>query len=207
MWEELLGWLQSLTTVDSLAKLLLGGMIGVWFSIKSNKPRLVVRGGGGGGSRGYMTWSITISNRPSFFGQILHGETAHDLRATIRLNHKGAHEYPVYWGSEQKTLETIEPGQQSTLNLFKWADGTDGYHIVDQEGDFIANFQENENRFILTLLDRLERRTEFKFSVGFDDPNIKQVPQLHIGHPLSLDQRIYLVKAGLREFFSAFKLK
>lgn len=185
---------------------LAGAFISIRYSFKAQRPRLIVSGAGSGGNQHQHSWSIAISNRPSFFGQYLDGESARDIHAHLRLKGRSAQSYMVFWdGQPHEHRATIEPGQQRSLRLFHWNDGGGGYFIVDAGGEPVARFQSRELAFELRLVDRLERVTEFRFTVEFDDTHLKNTPRLQIVHPLTLATRLSRAKSGVQRFMSAFR--
>jgi hypothetical protein len=213
MWETIRAWLQSPEIWETILTLIvgavIGGIIGVRYSLSASRPKLIINGRSGGGGPDRSTWNITIRNRPSFFGQVLDGETARDVRAYIRLNQPRAQNYVVFWwgpGPGQRDHQTtIEPGQQQQLQVFHWQRGTDGYFIVDHNGEPVAKFQGRERRFVLLLLDRLDRRTEIKFIVEFDDTHLQNSPQLRVITPPTMRDRLERMRDGIREFLTAFR--
>lgn len=210
MWDTAKEVLLSKDLWSAIAYLVIGAIggaiISVRYSLRAHRPKLIISGGGGGGNQHKQTWRINISNRPSFFGQNLDGESARDVHAHIRLEEKKSQSYFVYWGHERNYRVTIEPGQKQSLELFHWQEGSDGYCIVDDNDEPVARFQNRELKFILTLRDRLERKSEFHFTVEYDDTHLKNKPRLQIVHPITLRNRIEIIKDGLREILSAFRV-
>jgi len=209
MWDATKEILISKDVWSAIAYLVIGAIAGaiisVRYSLRAQRPKLIVSGGGGGGNQTKQTWNINIANRPSFFGQYLDGESARDVHAHIRLDEKKARSYLIHWGNEGDQRVTIEPGKQQSLKLFHWHEGSEGYCIVDNKDEPVARFQNREHKFVLTLRDRLERKTEFRFTVDFDDTHLKNKPSLRIMHPITLRNRIDSIKSGLQELKSAFR--
>lgn len=209
MWETARELLLSKELWSAIAYMILGAIFGaiisVKYSLRAHKPKLIISGGGGGGNQQKQTWRISISNRPSFLGQNLDGESARDVHALIRLDEKKSQSYFIYWGHEHNHRVTLEPGQQQSLELFHWHEGSKGYFIVDNNDESVALFQSRELKFILTLRDRLERNYEFHFTVEYDDTHLKNKPRLQIVHPITLKDRIDRIKHGLRDIKSAFR--
>ena len=185
----------------------IGAIISVIYSLRAHRPKLIISGGGSGGNQHGQKWQISISNRPSFFGQNLDGESARDVHAHIRLEQKRSQTYAVYWGNQGDQRVTIEPGQRQSLELFAWQEDSEGYCIVDSNGDPVARFHDRELKFTITLRDRLERKTEFRLTVDFDDSHLKNKPSLRIIHPITLRDRLHRAKSGLQEFISAFRAR
>ena len=211
MWEIIRGLLLSKEVWNAIGYLIMGAIVGavisVKYSLSAQRPKLVISGHSGGGNQGRQTWGINISNRPSFFGQRLDGESARDVHAHIRLKEKKSQAYFINWRENSARNVTIEPGKQQTLNLFHWQEGSEGYFIVDEKGEPVARFQGRELKFILTLRDRLERKTELRLTVEFDDTHLKDKPKLRIIGPITLHERIELAQGALRELMSAFRMK
>ena len=213
MWDTIAEWLRSPEAWNTIITLIvgavIGGIIGVRYSLSASRPKLMITGGGGGGDADRSAKYITISNTPSFLGQVLDGETARDVRAYIRLKQPRAQHYMVFWwGPAQGQREpqtTIEPGQRQQLQVFHWQRGTDGYLIVDHNGEPVAKFQGRELRFVLLLLDRLQRRTEIEFIVDFDDTHLKNSPKINIITPPTMRDRLERMRDGIREFLTAFR--
>lgn len=209
MWDAIQTLLLSQELWSAIAYLIIGAIVGaivsVRYSISARRPRLIIFGGGGGGNQQNHRWQISISNRPSFFGKALDGESARDVHAHIRLHAKRSQSYLVFWGHQAEHRATIEPGQQHSLDLFHWQRGTEGYFIADDGGEPVARFQDRELKFVLTLRDRLERKTQFRFLVEFDDTHLQHTPRLQIVHPITLGDRINRAKRGIRQFLSAFR--
>jgi hypothetical protein len=183
-----------------------GSFISIRYSFKAQRPRLIVSGGGAGGSQNQHSWSITISNRPSFFGQNVDGAPARDVHAHLQPKERSSQSYMVFWdGQPNEPRANIEPGQQRSLRLFHWREGAGGYYIVDSTGEPVARFQSRELRFVLRLIDRLDRVTEFPLIVEFDDTHLKNTPRLQILPPLSLANRLNRAKGGIQRFLSAFR--
>lgn len=185
--------------------LILGGIVGVQYSLRANKPKLIISGGGGGGNPDLYTWRINIVNRPSFFGQVLDGEDARDLRAHIRADKSNSRSYSIFWGYEKNYQTTIKPGQQQSLELFHWKEGVDGYLIVDNKGEYLAKFTNSEQKFILTIVDTLERRTDFRLLVEFDNTLLNKTPSMQIIEPVTIYARLARAKEGIKIFLSAFR--
>jgi hypothetical protein len=209
MRETLITFLNSQGTWNATIFLVLGAIVGaiisVRYSINANRPKLIITGQGSSGTQASQSWNITITNRPSFFGKSLDGETAREVNALIRLNDRKSTYYTLFWGIQKDYRITIEPGSQQTLELFHWNSGTTGYFVGDNKGEPVAKFQSRELRFILTLRDILDRKTEIKFVADFDDTNLKFHPNLQIILPVTFGIRIDRIKNGIREIISAFR--
>ncbi len=186
---------------------IVGAIISVRYSLSAQRPKLLVTGGGSGGNQQRHSWRISVSNRPTFFGQTLDGESARDVHAHIRLNEQRSQSYGVFWGNQREHRATIEPGEQQSLELFHWESGADGYFIVDGNGDPVARFQNRELEFVVTLRDRLERMTELRFTVEFDDTHLKNTPRLQIIHPTTIQTRLHRARRGVQQFLSAFRAR
>ena len=209
MWESIKTLFFSQDIWSAFVYLLLGAIVGaivsVVYSIRARRPRLLVSGGGGGGSQERYSWRISITNRPAFFGKALDGESARDVHAHIRLDEKRSQSYFLPWGHEAEHRATIDPGQQRSLELFHWQRGTEGYCIVNNNGEAVARFQERELRFVVILRDILERATEFRFTVEFDDTHLKNTPRLQIIHPVTIKDRLSRARGGFGQLVSAFR--
>lgn len=140
---------------------LLGAIISVAYSIRSNRPKLLITGGGSGSDQTSAHWNIGITNQPSFFGQRLDGEAAYDVHPWLREDQPKSQFYPVRWVGESGHLTTIEPGLRKNIELFHWDKGGSSYYIKDQAGEPVARFSDRELGFVLRLNDRLGRKTEF----------------------------------------------
>lgn len=206
MWMELGEALTSSKLWSNLVYLLVGAIVGVLYSLRAQKPRLIVNGSGGGGRPGKYRWNLTITNRPSFLGRVLDGESARDVSAHIRLAKHRQRSYPIYWDNATERTKTIEPGQAVPLMLFTWEDAESGYFIADETGSAVARFHDPELRFIVSLNDRLGRTSEFRVTVEFDESHLKQTPDLRFVVPVTAIERYYRAKGGAREFLSAFRL-
>ena len=208
MWETTKELLQSLDFWSAVFYLIVGAVVGavisVWYSLKAQRPRLIVSGSGAGGNKDRYAWRINISNRPSFLGQPIDGEAARDVHAHIRLKDPKSQSHMVFWGHEYESRATIEPGQKRSLVLFGWEANNKGYFVVDGKGEPVARFQDHELQFVLTLRDRLERPTEFRFTVEFDDTHLKRTPTLQLVHPVTLRARLERAREGIRMFVAAF---
>ena len=182
-----------------------GAIIGVICTIKAQKPNLVVQQKGSGGNQEKYTWNIGVSNRPSFFGTYFDGESAYDVYAQIRLDKKNGRSFPLYWGNHGEPRVTIEAGKTQQLIIFHYFKDSEGYFLVDQKNEPVAQFKAEKSDFILTLSDRFQRRKELKFTVNYDDTHLGQTPNLSINFPITLRQRIQKIKSGFEVVFSAFK--
>lgn len=76
--------------------------------------------------------------------------------------------------------------------------------MLDHGGEPAAKFDAPELDFVLRVNDRLGRMTEFNFKVKFDDSHLKNPPQLQVLHPISLENRVHMLRAGLRQILRAF---
>ena len=209
MWETTKEILLSRHPLSGIVYLAAGAIIGaivsVRYSIKAQRPKLIISGGGSGGNQQHHRWSVSLTNRPSFFGQNLDGEPARDIVAWLRLDEPSAQFHMLYWDGQPQGGVTIEAGQQRSLQLFQWREGAQGYTIVDGSGEPVARFQTRKLRFVLRLNDRLGRMTEFPFTVEFDDTHLKNTPRLTITHPISFSERMRRVKRGVQDIRSAFR--
>jgi hypothetical protein len=151
------------------------------------------------------SWSLSIRNRPSFFGQRLNGESANDVHAHVRLKSNRDQSYPVYWDNQRREVrKTPEPGKTGSLRVFEWEKGGEGFYIADNTGDAVARFKGRHLHFVLVLWDRLERRTEISFSVEFDDTHLKNPPHFQFIYPVTLGQRVDRIRVLGRAFISVF---
>jgi len=186
----------------------LGAVVSIYISIRAQKPRLIISGGGSGGNQQGQRWSINIMNQPKFFGVPFAGETARDVHAWLRLRERDSSHYMLSWiGQGQQAHAAIEPGQSQSLELFSWIAGGKGYCVVDQSHEPVARFEAPELKFVLRLNDRLGRITEFPFTVKFDDTHLKNTPQLRILYPMSREQRLQMIRSAFHEFLMAFRLR
>ena len=48
---------------------------------------------------------------------------------------------------------------------------------------------------------------EFKLRVKFDDSHLKNPPQLQVVPPMSMENRIQMLRSGFRQVFRAFRLR
>lgn len=211
MWEAVKHFASSPGFWGATLYLVLGAVIGalvsVSYSLRAHRPKLIISGGGGGGTANRRSWHITIANRPSFLNKPLDGESARDVHANLRADEAKSQSYTVYWGGQREDRATIEPGQSRPLELFHWERGVGGYCVVDASGEPVARFQDRERKFMLTLNDRLGRRTSFFFSVEFDDTHLKNSPRLNIRHPMTLRRRWQIARGGLQELAAAFRVR
>jgi hypothetical protein len=206
--EEFIHHIRNFNWFD-LVTLVIGGVFGaiisVAYSIRSNRPKLLIAGGGSGSNQTSANWRIAIANQPSFFGQRLDGETAYDVHPWLREDQPKSQFYPVRWVGQSDNRIIIEPGLGKDIELFHWDKGDSSYYIKDQAGEPVARFSDRELGFVLRLNDRLGRQTEFRFKVSFDATHLKQNPRLSIVHPKTFGQRWDAIRGGAREVFSAFK--
>lgn len=187
---------------------ILGAAISTRYSMRANRPRLVVNGCGSASSQDKCSWSLTITNRPEFLGQALDGETARSVAGHLKLNRKSAKSYLVYWrGSTLQTRVDIAPGESLSLQLFHWNSGSAGYFVADANGDPVARFDERETQFTLTLRDRLERATKVRLTVEFDNSHLQHSPELRIRTPLSMATRRSSIREGFQSIAAAFRLR
>ena len=212
MWESIQPLLASQHPWSAVFYLVVGAVFGalisIYLTVKAQRPRLIIAGGGSGGNQERQRWTLSVSNRPAFFGLPFAGETARDVHAWLRLREKDSSSYMLYWsGQSQEPRVTIEPGQSTSIEVFSWSSGTRGYCVLDQAGEPVARFEARELKFILRLNDRLGRMTEFPFMVKFDDSHLKNAPQLQVLHPLSLETRRHMVKSAFRQLFQAFRVR
>jgi hypothetical protein len=209
MWATATEMLRSSALWSAIAYLLVGAVVGavisVSYSLRARRPKLVISGCGGGGNQTRRSWRITVSNRPTFLGKTLDGESARDVGAHIRLADAKSQSYATFWGHQREHRTTIAPGDHRSLELFHWEKATDGYFIVDNSGEPVARFQDRELEFVVTLEDRLQRSTTFKFNVEFDDTHLKNGPRLQIRHPITWQTRIHMARRGLRILAAAFR--
>ena len=210
MWEQIQNLLSSKSSWSAVFYLIVGAILGalvsIYFTVRTQKPRLIIGGGGSGSNQQGQRWTISITNRPTFLGVPFAGETARDLHAWLRLKQRESSNYPLFWTTpRQPLLVTIEPGQSQSLDLFSWtSDRRGSYCVLDQSGEPVAKFDTPKLDFVLLLNDRLGRMTEFAFAVKFDDSHLKNLPQLQIVYPLSLEMRTRMVKDALRQVLRAF---
>jgi hypothetical protein len=147
-----------------------GAFVGIRYSFKAQRPRLRITGGGGSSGGNRRTWSISISNYPSFLGQRVDGASAKNVRAQINVLRRPPHGYQIFWNRPPgESQATVEPGQQASLLLFH-QDEHPGYFVADATGKAVARFREYSTRFTLTLADHLDRVTTFPFRVEYDVP-------------------------------------
>lgn len=185
----------------------LGAVVSVSYSLRAKRPKLLITGGGGGGNQQEHKWNITITNRPSFFGIALDGESARDVHAHIRLDERNSQSYFLPWRNLNSSDHrvTIAPGQNQSLELFRWRRESPGYYLVDTNEVPVARFRDRELKFLLTLRDCLERPTEFHLTIEFDDTHLQNTPRLQIIHPITFNERIRRAKGGFKRIASAFR--
>jgi hypothetical protein len=46
----------------------LGALVSIYLTVKAYRPRLIISGEGSGGSQEMHRWSVTVTNRPTYFG-------------------------------------------------------------------------------------------------------------------------------------------
>lgn len=211
MWDAVKQVLLSQSFWSAIIYLLLGAILGalisVHYSLRAQKPRLIISGGGGGGNQHRQTWQLNVSNRPSFLGQALDGDSARDVYPLIRLRDKKSQPYPVFWWPGGEHRVTIEAGEQKPIALFHWFEGSKGYCIIDGTGEPIARFEDRELEYVLILHDLLGRRTKFSFTVEFDDTHLKNAPRLQIIQPTTVRDRFQAVREGVQSILWAFRLR
>ena len=150
MWNSVQDLLASKSSWSGLFFLVVGAILGAlisgYFTVRAQRPRLIVSGGGGGGNQQRQRWSISIMNRPTFFGVRFAGETARDLHAWIRLKNRPQSHYPLAWSDQQQgRLVDIEAGQSHSIELFSWfADKRGSYFVVDIADEPAAKFDAPE---------------------------------------------------------------
>ncbi len=208
MWEALRPILVSQSPWSSFFYLVLGAALGavlsIYLTFKAQRPRLIIAGGGSGGNQQGQRWSLSVLNRPTFFGLPLAGETARDVHPWLRLRERDSRFYPLQWSAPAKErLVSLEPGQTASIELFSWTAGTKGYCVLDQAGEPVARFDARELKFVLRLNDRLGRMTDIPFTVKFDDSHLKNAPHLQIVHPLSFEERRHMAMSAFRQFMRA----
>jgi len=212
MWEAIQPLLASKHPWSAVFYLVVGAVFGalisIYLTVKAQRPRLIISGGGSGGNQEGQRWTMSVLNRPAFFGLPFAGETARDVHASLRLREKDSSSYMFYWsGQTRESRVTVEPGQSNSIEVFSWFSGTRGYCVLDQAGEPVARLEARELRFVLRLNDRLGRMTEFPFTVKFDDSHLKNAPQLQLLHPLSLETRRHMIRSALRQLLLAFRLR
>jgi hypothetical protein len=185
----------------------IGAMLGTLSSLKANRPRLIINSIGGGSNQQERIWNMRIENRPSFLGIRLHGETAKEVRAYIRIAKKDSEYFSIYWGPNYDMYVNIEAGQSQYLNLFHWEPGWNGFYILEKSRERIANFIKGEYYFILRFIDRLDRISEIKIKVKYDDTNLKNGPNLQIIPRKSIQYRFMLLRNGFQKIFHAFSFR
>lgn len=167
---------------------LAGGFIGIRYSFRAQRPRLLIVGGSSGGDP--PSWSLTVTNYPSFLGQRVDGASAQNVRAQLDVIREPRNAYPLLWNDQSDPNHaTIQPGQQRSLRLFQRDDGNPGYFVADSSGKPVARFHEYTTRFQLSLADHLERVTTFPFIVEYDDTRLNATPTLRIVHRVTLADR------------------
>lgn len=210
MWESIQAVFASKHPWSAFFYLIVGAIIGavlsIYLTFLAQRPRLIISGGGGGGNHQGQRWTLTILNRPSFFGLPFAGEAARDVRAWLKLREKDSTFYPIFWSGEpRESKANFEAGQSNSIELFSWIPGTRGYFVLDQANEPVARFEARELKFILRLNDRLGRMSELTFTAKFDDSHLKNTPQLQIIHPLTLETRRRMVMNAVQLFRQAFR--
>ena len=183
-----------------------GGITGTLYAIRAHRPQMQISGSSSGGGTDSAQWNISLVNRPSFAGRPVRGEAADDLRAQLRTQGTTVQTYPLYWNVPSYPFTTtLEPGQQQYLRVFTWRAGDLGYAVVDQKGEPIARFRGSRNHFVLQLYDRLNRLTEIKLLVCFDDSNLQRAPELKILPRRTLATRLRYILLGFQRMSPAFR--
>lgn len=185
--------------------IVLGAVVSVMYSIRSQRPKLLIVTGSSGSYGTSAYWRVGIRNQPSFLGCRLNGEAANDVHALIREDKPNSQFYPLRWVDEKHYQTTIEPGIVKYLELFHWEKGDLAYYAKDQNGEPIAKYLSPEHRFLLRLNDRLGRQTERRFKVDFDATLLRPNPKLSIVYPKTVEQRWGAIRSGFSEIISAFK--
>jgi hypothetical protein len=178
----------------------LGAVVSIYLTFRAQRPNLQVVGtGGGGGEQDGCHWSVTIMNRPSFFGTPLQGETAKEIVPWLQPKQRKSTSYPLYWyASPPSNRIDVEPGQQFSLPLFFWTKALSGYCVCDSNRVPIAKFTDRNRKFTLAFNDRLGRTSKTTLIVNFDDSNLQTPPQLQIIYPLTFEARGIYIRSGLR---------
>lgn len=185
---------------------ILGAFASGYLTVKAQRPRLIVSGGGSGGDQHRQRWTVSIMNRPEFFGVPFAGESARDVHALLRLKERPSSIYPLSWSNHPQHLITIEPGHTESLDVFTWFAANRGsYCVLDASQEPVARFESPSLDFVLRINDRLGRMTELPFKVRFDDSHLKSPPQLSIISPLSCEQRRHMIRNAFRQACSALR--
>lgn len=183
----------------------LSAVFGVIFSLRSNKPRLLIGGDLGGSNKLGKSVGVSICNQPSFLWHRFNGETAFDLRPWLTLEKPRSQPLPVNWVSSPGNAITIEPGLRENIMLFYWDKGDLTYCVKDSEGNSIATFSDRDLYFRLSFIDRLERRTELRFKVIFDVSGRSEHTRLSIVYPRLTRERWSDIREGVKQIMRAFK--
>lgn len=214
MWDTARDLLQNHHAWSPLLYLILGAVVGAFlsirYSIRANRPQLVIDGTGGRGVGGLATWSVAIANRPSFLGQRLAGETAHEVRATLHVKNRPARHHFLFWEGAAFALEpraTIEAGQRRQLRLFYHSPGESGFFVGNERGEPLARFSATEKEFVVRLYDRLDRVSSLSFRVEYDDSHLRNPAEMDFHFPLSASLRHARIKDGLSQIRAAFRLR
>ena len=160
------GWGWFTSVVLPIVTLIVGALLGVWFTVYLTRPRLRVTGGGGGGGAsgpGYYANHASITNMPGLmgirinptvlFGKTIHGHfekgltitrnPAEECIADIHDKETGDFIAPLWWRSPDDPsrvvrIISIRTGQTAELMLFARLNSEHlRYFIYASGGDFL----------------------------------------------------------------------
>lgn len=187
----------------------LGAVLGIYFTISAHKPQLTISTGGSGTRPNKdKRWQLRISNSTSFLWWHLEGETARDLVVRVSPKDGVSSSYTLHTIDETGLAHTtfdLEPGMSRTLEAFKWNFGDEGYCLCDSTGKPLARFNAPTTEFKAWTIDRLQRKTEWHFTVIYDSRNLEEAASLRIKFPVSFATRRAYIRKGLTTMLEAFR--
>ena len=212
MFESVWQFMTSQSLWSGLFLLVIGALLGAvassYVAVRAQRPRLIISGNGSGGDQNRHRWTITLMNRPAFFGIPFAGESARGIHAWLRLKERPSSIYPLFWSNHQEHQITIEPGHTESLEVFSWFPGDRGsYWVLNASQERVARFDSPKLRFVLRINDQLDRMTEIPFEARFDDSHLQSNPQLSIIPPLSFEMRRHMVRNAFRQLFAALRIR
>lgn len=155
-------------------------MFGFWLGYSSKRPKLEANGSGSGGiqvpGKDVMATSVTVHNRPSFFGLPVNREAATIVEARIYDPELKEYVGPnLMWRSHDGTGFvrecSIGSGRHATIYLFAKERFAEDFFIVapDKPNDDLpkqlTKYKEKKKEFTLMLVDVNRRKYNFEFTV------------------------------------------
>lgn len=195
--------------VNLLLGAIVGGFMGVYLTIRAQRPNLVLSGiGSGNSAKDGWSCSAQIANRPSILGMVLRGEPADHVTAHLRVIREGPNlgSWGCYWNNGESSF-TLNPGYPSSITLFTSRQGERGYSIRYRDSEPLITFDAPKEEFELMLRDRLGRTSKFRFIVWFNNAAKQGQQPLTVDLPWTFAKRWEQAISGLRMFSEAFRRK